>query len=434
MVSVMLLIPRAQRIEVISIPLLDRADISIDRKSAALYPALNPSTIMKPFVLSLLCLGSLTLPLSADQPSFKWNKIEIDTIEVGYGLQLTDVDGDGKTDIVLADKKTVQWYQNPSWKKHIIAKDLTQRDNVCITARDITGDGKAEIAVGGQWNFLETNKDGAVFYLVPPKDRTRPWSPVQLENDPSVHRMHWLKGPAGGYSLVVKPLRGRGSIDGVGNGLRMLDYTMPDDPTGEWSTAVISDFLHLSHNFHPVNWDNDPEEELIVAAKEGIWHFDRDGDSWKSTQLTDSFAGEIRDGKLPNGKRFIVTVEPMHGTASAVYVEPDNGKGLWPQLTVLDDAIKDGHALAVADYLGVGSDQIVVGWRAMHPKEMPGDPGIKLFTPTDDDGQTWRETKISGPKVAVEDIKAADLNGDGKPEIVAAARQTKNLVIFFNES
>ena len=27
-----------------------------------------------------------------------------------------------------------------------------------------------------------------------------------------------------------------------------------------------------------------------------------------------------------------------------------------------------------------------------------------------------------------------DLNGDGKPEIVAAARQTKNLTIFFNES
>jgi hypothetical protein len=101
---------------------------------------------------------------------------------------------------------------------------------------------------------------------------------------------------------------------------------------------------------------------------------------------------------------------------------------------VLDGAIKDGHAVACADFLGTGSDQIVVGWRAMHPKEVPGDPGIKLFAPTRDDGSEWTETKISVAEVAVEDIKVADLNGDGKVDIVAAARQTKNLRIFFNES
>ena len=98
-------------------------------------------------------------------------------------------------------------------------------------------------------------------------------------------------------------------------------------------------------------------------------------------------------------------------------------------LLLLDDAIKDGHALACADFLGVGSDQIVVGWRAMND---PGVPGIKLFSPLDRDGKAWRETRVSAEKVAVEDIKVADLNADGKIDIVAAARQTKNVVIFFN--
>ena len=46
----------------------------------------------------------------------------------------------------------------------------------------------------------------------------------------------------------------------------------------------------------------------------------------------------------------------------------------------------------------------------------------------------WRQTRISSDKVAVEDIKVADLNDDGRIDIVAAARQTKNLVIFFNET
>ena len=96
----------------------------------------------------------------------------------------------------------------------------------------------------------------------------------------------------------------------------------------------------------------------------------------------------------------------------------------------MSETLKDGHAIAVADFLGVGSDQIVVGWRAMND---PGVPGIKFFAPLDADGTKWHENQISAEKVAVEDLKAADLNGDGKVDIVAAARQTKNLTIFFNE-
>ena len=382
--------------------------------------------------LSFLLLITLSIPLRATEiPEFKWRAVEIDQIDIGYGLQMADVDGDGKTDIVLADKNTIQWYQAPKWSKHIIARDLTQRDNVCVTARDIDGDGKCEIAVGGQWNYRESVKDGAVFYLIPPKDRTKMWTPVRLHNEPSTHRMHWIRGLNNSYQLVVKPLRGRGSVDGDGPGLRVLEYFKPADPKSDWKFSVVCDFLHLSHNFHPVNWDDDPEEELIIAGKEGVWHFDRQKDDWEATQLTKNFAGEIRDGRLPNGKRFIVTIEPKHGATSAVYAEPAKAGGLWQPLKVLDEKLKDGHALACADYLGTGSDQIVVGWRAMND---PGVPGIKFFTPLDKDATKWREQRISSEKVAVEDIKVADLNGDGKVDIVAAARQTKNLVIFFNES
>lgn len=374
----------------------------------------------------------------SEVPEYRWEEKEIDQIEIGYGLQLEDVDGDGKRDILLADKSTIQWYRAPDWTKHIIARDLTKRDNVCIAARDLDGDGKCEIAVGGQWNFLETMKDGAVFYLNASENRTQPWTPTALPHDPNTHRMHWVKGAGENeFTLVVKPLRGMGSIDGVGPGLRIMEYFPPEDPavSTDWKRRTVGDALHLSHNFHPVNWDDDPEEELIVAAKEGVWHFDRVDGQWQSRQLTENFAGEIRDGKLPGGRRFIATVEPMHGSSSAVYAEPEGGgEGLWPQLSVLNDEIKDGHAIAVADFLGVGSDQVVVGWRAMHPRDVPGEPGIQLFTPLDSEGKNWRATKISGPEVAVEDIKAADLNEDGRPDIVAAARQTKNLKIFFTVS
>ena len=35
----------------------------------------------------------VTLPLTAEPPAFKWKEVEIDRIEIGYGLQLTDVNG-----------------------------------------------------------------------------------------------------------------------------------------------------------------------------------------------------------------------------------------------------------------------------------------------------------------------------------------------------
>ena len=384
-------------------------------------------TILSLFLVTI----AATCVRAGEVPEFKWREVEIDRIDIGYGLQMADVNGDGKTDIVLADKSTIQWYEAPKWTKHIIARDLTERDNVCVTARDIDGDGKCEIAVGGQWNYRESIKDGAVFYLIPPDDRTKMWTPVRLHNEPSTHRMHWVRGTDDKYQLVVKPLRGRGSVDGDGPGIRVLEYFKPKNPKKDWKFSVICDFIHLSHNFHPVNWDDDPEEELIIAGKEGVWHFDRQTDDWQATQLTKPWAGEIRDGRLPNGRRFIVTIEPKHGQTSAVYGEPENAGGLWEPLNILDKELKDGHALACADYLGTGSDQIVVGWRAMND---PGVPGIKLFAPLDKAGRKWRETRVSAEKVAVEDIKAADLNGDGKVDIVAAARQTKNLVIFFNES
>lgn len=127
----------------------------------------------------------------------------------------------------------------------------------------------------------------------------------------------------------------------------------------------------------------------------------------------------------------MVTIEPMHGTTSAIYGEPSSPLARWPRLAVLHDQLKDGHALAVDDFLGVGSDQVVVGWRGMNPR---GVPGIRLYAPIDPTGAQWHETILSDASLAVEDIKAADLDGDGRPEIVAAARQTKNLRIYWNRT
>jgi len=388
------------------------------------------------FFFPVLCF-SLSLP-AAEPPQPQFRSVDVDTkIEIGYGVTVADVDGDGKPDILLADKKQFVWYRNPTWEKFVLAENLTKDDNVCIAAADIGGNGKCEIAVGAAWNPGDTVNSGAVFYLVPPKDRTQKWEAVALHHEPTVHRMRWVKNWQNEYELVVAPLHGRGNKNGQGDGVKILAYKKPADPKQEWTTRALNDALHMTHNLDPVQWDDDPAQELLIASREGVFvlNWDPDASALKLTQLSGTEsggAGEVRLGKLKGGRRFFATVEPMHGTNLVVYTEPEpyDGKQLWTRHAV-DSSLVDGHALACRDVLGIGADQIVVGWRAMNK---PGvKVGIKLFTALDKEGKDWRQTLIDDNTMACEDLAVADLNGDGKLDIVAAGRATKNVKIYLNE-
>jgi hypothetical protein len=393
---------------------------------------------MQMFAAPLLFVATAaTLAAAPAAPRFK--AADVDTkVEIGYGVTVADVNGDKKPDILLVDKNIVVWYENPSWAKHIIAERLTQLDHVCIAAQDLDGDGKCELAIGAGWNPGDTVNSGAVFYLVPPADRTQRWTPVVLPHEPTVHRMRWVKNSAGTYELLVAPLHGRGNkaATGEGDGVKLIAYRQPTSPNEPWPTEVLDQSLHKTHNFDPVQWDSDPAQELLVGGKEGVFLLDRNTGKPTMTQLSgneDGGAGEVRAGKLRGNKRFFATVEPMHGTNLVVYTEPPTpapASTRWVR-QVLDRSLVDGHALACGDLAGRGEDQIVVGWRAM------GRPtakvGIKMFTATAPDGKQWEETVVDDNTMACEDLVLADLDANGKLDIIAAGRATKNLKIYWNQ-
>jgi hypothetical protein len=370
--------------------------------------------------------------VAADLPEPKFRAVTIDDkIQIGYGVTTADVDGDGKLDIVLADKTQFVWYRNPGWEKFILAENLTKQDNVCIAARDIDGDGKAEIAAGAGWNPSDTLTSGAVFYLNPPTDRTQKWEAIPLPHVPTIHRMRWVESPKGGFELLSVPLHGYGNkTTGEGEGVNIMTYRKPADPHQPWETNTLVKQWHKTHNF-------DPDGSFIwFGTKEGLFQVARSVSDNAISQIGSNDVGgvgEVRAGKIGGQRAFFAAVEPMHGTNVALFTPPPGGAGSKAphQRRVLDSSLIDGHALACGDLLGLGRDQIVAGWRAMGARNAK--VGIKLYTPLANDLKEWRTTLVDDNGMACEDLCLADLNGDGKLDIIAAGRATKNVKIYFNE-
>lgn len=372
-------------------------------------------------IISFLVLHTLS---ASSQPTFKAQTID-DNIAIGYGLAIGDVDGDGKPDILLADKKQFVWYRNGDWKRFVMIDSLTQHDNVCLAARDLDGDEKVEVAVGAQWNPGETAdavQSGSVYYLLRPADPTEQWKAIKLHHEPTVHRMQWVRSPGGAYSLVVSPLHGRGNKGGEGEGVKILAYRFPKDVYGKWHIDTLEKSMHLTHNF---DVEETKSSSLIyLGGKEGIMTIELSSGRVQKTPALTKGVGEIRFGKTAGGKRMIATIEPMHGTELAVYLGDQ-----WKRV-VLDSNLKEGHALAVGDILKRGNHQIVAGWRNPNRE---GKVGIKLYIPKDKQGMSWDSVWIDDNGMACEDLKLADLDGDGKLDIIAAGRATHNLKIYWGK-
>jgi hypothetical protein len=365
-------------------------------------------------------------------PRFEMQAIDT-AVSIGYGLAIGDVDGDRKPDILLADKKQFVWYRNGDWKRFVMIDDLTLQDNVCIAARDLDGDGKVEVAVGAQWNPGETSdeaKSGSVHFLVRPGDPRQLWTAIELQHEPTIHRMRWVKSSGGSYFLVVLPLHGRGNKNGEGQAVKMIAYQYPKNPAGEWKTMLIDQSMHMTHNFDPVENVKEKRTDIYIAGKEGIkmihdFNGGQAASISQNIQGLEKGAGEVRVGNRFGKNPFIAAIEPMHGTTLAVY------SGREKTRTILNDQLKEGHALATADVLGLGYDQVIAGWRM---PDATGKTGIKLYVPADNSLTSWKSYWIDENGMATEDLQVWDLNGDGKPEIIAAGRATRNLKIYWNRN
>jgi hypothetical protein len=374
---------------------------------------------------------------------FRTQEIAAD-LTIGYATALVDVNGDRKTDVVVVDADRVVWYENPSWRVHTVIKGATKRDNVCVAAHDVDGDGRVDLALGADWRPFDTEKGGTIQWLRQGESPDEPWQVIAIAEEPTTHRMRWIDVSGDGRpELVVVPLMGRGTTKPLWaeRGVRVLAFTIPPDPVRDrWPQAMLDDGMHVTHNFFPSDFDGDGRDEILCTSFAGVHLLSRDAaGSWRRAVLgagnqataPNRGASEVKRGRLAGGGDYVATIEPWHGDQVVVYTRPADGALPWTR-RVIDEDLKWGHAVWCADLDGDADEELVIGVR--DHKDEKWRSGVRVYDPRNAAGTEWTRQLVDPAGVGVEDLAAADLDGDGRTDIVAVGRSTKNVRIYWNET
>lgn len=379
--------------------------------------------------------------------SQSWESVELPVkLNVGYAVRALDMNQDDKLDIAIVDSKRVLWLENPTWREHVIyATPDAKSDNVCFAPHDVDGDGLIDVALGADWQPNNTDSGGSIGWLQQKPAGT--WTYFPLTNVPTTHRMQWMELVNGAKSLVVAPLKGKGSrAPGWDQtAVQLLALTPPKrGGAAPWDSRTLCDQLHVIHNFHIADLDDDQRADLLCASYEGAtWlRFDKEANLSQAARLgagqeqtpPAKGASEIRCGRLAGGRQYVATIEPWHGDKVVVYIAPEQWKAdkaqtLWQRL-VIDEQLAWGHAVACANLDDDPEDELIIGVRDNQSEEHRS--GVRIYNPDDASGQSWTRTLLDPGAVAVEDLIAADINRDGQTDIIAVGRATHNAKLYLN--
>lgn len=358
---------------------------------------------------------------SAPLPKFRERTIATD-LKGGYQVVAADLNGDGAPDLIALASNMPEL---------VWYENPGWQRHVIVGGRsqmiNVAVCGR-EIVLAEGFSSEAKRSSGIVSVLRPKGDVREPWSITEIDRLPTSHRFRLADIDGSGNKVVVNaPLTAAGTGSPDYRGRTPLVYYRP----GEWKRVLIGDETEgVMHGIAVTDWDGDGRDEILTASFVGLHLYDLGADGkWKRTELTKgdpapwpkSGASDVAVGHLGK-RRFLCSIEPWHGFQVVAYRQEG---GAWRR-QVLDNSFVEGHTILAADLNGDGRDEILAGDRGK------GGNAVYIYMAEDEAGAKWSRHPLDVGGVAAASCAVVDLNGDGRPDIACIGSSTANLKIYEN--
>jgi len=320
-----------------------------------------------------------------------------------------DVDGDGDVDLLGAGlfEDAISWWENIDgqgtlWSEHLVEGDLNEAQSVY--AADVDGDGDIDVlgAIGGP-------------------DEIAWWENVG--GDGTIWTKHLVvTGFFGADAVRAADVDSDGDIDILGAASSVSDITWWENTDGTgtiWIQRLVDGSFGGAKSVEVADIDGDGDLDILGAAQsadEISWweNLNGAGTAWTKNVVANLFDSTFSAYPADvDGDGDIDVLGASFGDDEVAWWENDGTGTTWIEHLVGDDFL-DARSVYAADLDGDG-DIDVLG-------AAEGADDITWWENLDGIGLGWAEHPIAQEFDTVRFVSAADIDGDGDPDVLGAAR------------
>ena len=321
---------------------------------------------------------------------------------------IADVNNDGFNDIIIGGKQgkgNLVWYKYPEWKRHTIGTANLEAGGAVI---DITKNGYLDLVAGQPWG---PQGGPELYWFENPGNPEKEWIKRIICNDLNKYHDQVIGDIDNDEEKEIIFASQQAQV--------LAYYDIPSDPyQSPWpkecrkiiATEIVVEALVVA------DIDNDGRNELIAGPN--IFKFE--GNTWRrflldpSFQLTRVAVGDInQDGLL----EIIISEGESYPARLAWFTA-------FPEcrLNVINDQLFHPHSLAVADFTGNGTLDIMVGEMGLGKNP---EPKLMIYL---NQGDAHFQEYIIAKNCPTHEAKAGIIGPSGRVSIVGKPYYPQNQV------